>query len=112
MKKIIALIALIPLLFTGCKVGNVSHSGGVESESYLQFIQGGNTAYKEGVEVYIDDAAAFTAKVNQIGKYTVKGDIYAIKNGTRHLKVVYRGKVLFEKDIVVGVQETKQIKLP
>ncbi len=112
MKKLIALIVLLPLLFTGCKVGNVTRSGGMESESYLQFVQSGDNSYPEGIEVYVDNNPVFTAKVDKIGKHTVKGTVYAIKNGARHLKVIYKGNVIYEKNIMVATQETKQIKLP
>ncbi len=112
MKKIRTLLLLLPLFLTGCKVGNVSRSGGMENESYLQFVQGGTTQYKAGVQVYIDENPVFTATVNEIGKYTVKGNTYAVKPGTRHVKVVYNNNVLFEKDIMVATQETKQVKLP
>ena len=112
MKKIILFISCLTFLLAGCSVGNVSRSGGLESESYLQFVQGGNTVYNGGVEVYVDDNPVFTAKVDKIKKQTVKGTVYGVKNGTRHLKVIYKGNILFEKDIVIATQETKQIKLP
>jgi hypothetical protein len=111
MKKII-LFAITALTVTACSVGNVSKSGGLDNQGYLQFVQGGDTSYSDGVTVTIDDNPAFTAKVDKIKKRSVKGNTYAIKTGTRHLKVEYKGKVLYEKNIIIATQETKQINLP
>ncbi|MDR0688234.1 MAG: hypothetical protein LBF55_06065 [Prevotellaceae bacterium] len=112
MKIKILFIALLLTSLAGCKVGNVAHSGGVDNASYLQFLQGGSTKYGAGVEVFVDDNPAFTAKVDKIEKLNVRGNVYAIKQGTRHVKVVHEGKTLYEKDIFVGNQETKKITLP
>ncbi|MDR2814089.1 MAG: hypothetical protein LBB79_05485 [Prevotellaceae bacterium] len=105
-------IALLLASLAGCKVGNVTHAGGVDNLSYLQLLQGGSTKYSEGVEVFVDDSPAFAAKVDKIEKLKVRGNVYAIKQGTRHVKVVHEGKTLYEKDIFVGNQETKKITLP
>lgn len=106
--------AAILLLFsvTGCKVGNVTHAGGVDNQSYLQFIQGGETKYKGGVQVFVDNNPAFTAQVDKIEKLDVRGNVYAVKEGQHSLKVVYNGSTLYEKQILVGNQETKKITLP
>ncbi|MDR0566809.1 MAG: hypothetical protein LBG47_07235 [Prevotellaceae bacterium] len=112
MKTKILLIALLLSSLAGCKVGNVTRAGGVDNLSYLQFLQGGSTKYGEGVAVFVDDNPAFTAKVDKIEKLNVRGNVYAVKQGTRHVKVVSGGKTLYEKDIFVGNQETKKITLP
>lgn len=110
MKKYVILL-IIPLFFWGCKVGKTTESKGLENESYLQFVQG-QEKYSEEVEVFIDDIAPFKAKVNKVNDRTVKGNVYTVKSGTRHLKVVYKNKVLFEKDVLLSSQQTRQIQLP
>jgi hypothetical protein len=112
MKAKIAFIALLLAPLAGCKVGNVTHAGGVDNLSYLQFLQGGSTKYGGGVEVFVDGNPAFTAKVDKIEKLNVRGNVYAVKQGTRRVKVVHEGKTLYEKNIFVGNQETKKITLP
>jgi hypothetical protein len=111
-KSFFILVAVISFLLTACSVGNVTKSGGVENQGYLQFIQGGDTKYSDGVTVYIDSEPAFTAVVDKIKKYRVKGNTYIVKTGTRHLKVVYKDKTLYEKDVIITTQETKQLNLP
>jgi len=112
MKKIILFTSCL-LLLAGCVGGNIARSGGLDSEAGLQFVQGGAATYSGGVEVYIDDNPMFKAQVDNVNKYTLKkGKVYTIKHGTRHVKVVYKGRVLFDKTIVLGTQETKQIQLP
>ena len=106
------LITLILCPFSACKVGVVSKSGGMDNQSYLQFVQGGSQSYKNGVTVYVDNNPAFTAKVDKIKKNRIKGNSYVINPGTRHIKVANKGQTLYEKNVVVGTQETKKIILP
>ena len=106
------LITLILGSFSACKVGVVSKSGGMDNQSYLQFVQGGSQSYKDGVTVYVDDNPAFTAKVDVPKKNRIKGNSYVINPGTRHIKVVGNGKTVYEKKVVIGNQETKKIVLP
>ena len=112
--KILRLIIIIFFIgtFTSCKVGVVSKSGGIDNQSYLQFIQGGKQSYENGVIVYVDDNPAFTAKVDKTKKNRIKGNSYVINPGTRHIKVVDNEKILYEKNIVISTQETKKIILP
>ena len=108
-------LLLIMFIFgslTACKVGVVSTSGGKDSQSYLQFVQGGNQSYKNGVAVYVDNNPVFTAKVDKVKKNSIKGNRYVINPGTRHIKVVDNGKTLYEKNVIVSSQETKKIILP
>ena len=100
-------------VFASCRVGTVTTSGGMDSQSYLQFIQGGERSYSGGITVYIDQNTEFTAKVDKVKKFGgTKGNLYGIQPGKRHLKVVYQNTVLYEKDIMVATQETKKITLP
>jgi hypothetical protein len=110
MKKYL-LLFIIPLVLFGCRVGRTTESRGYENESYLQFVQG-QQKYPEGVEVFVDDLPSYKAKVNNVNDRVVKGDVYTIKSGTRHLKVVYNGKVLYDKKVVLSSQQTRQIQLP
>ncbi|MDR1348082.1 MAG: hypothetical protein LBJ63_06620 [Prevotellaceae bacterium] len=111
MKKSIIII-IAAFMVAACSTGNVSKSGGVDNMGYLQFVQSGNTVYSEGVTVMIDDNPSFTAKVDKLKKMKIKANTYAIKTGTRHLKVIYQDKILYEKNIIVAIHETKQINLP
>jgi len=112
--KILRLLLIVLVLssFASCKTGVVSKSGGMDSQSYLQFVQGGSQSYKSGVIVFVDDNPSFTAKVDVVKSSTVKGNTYGINPGTRHIKVVDKGKIVYEKDVVVATQETKKIILP
>jgi hypothetical protein len=110
MKKYLWLL-VIPLVLWGCKVGRTTETRGLENESYLQFVQG-QQKYTEGVTVFVDDLAPFNAKVNKVNDRTVKGNVYTVKSGTRHLKVVYNNQTVFEKEVVLSSQQTRQIQLP
>ena len=112
--KILRLLLIMFVLgsFASCKVGVTSKSGGMDNQSYLQFVQGGNHSYGNGVTVYVDDNPAFTAKVDVMKRNSIKGNTYVVNPGTRHIKVVDNGKTVYEKKIVVSTQETKKIILP
>ncbi len=110
MKKQIWLL-IIPFILAGCSVGRTSESKGLDNEAFLQFA-GDQKKYETGVDVFVDNNAPFKAKVNEINSRSVKGDVYVIKSGARHVKVACNNQVLYDKDIVVSSQETRQIKLP
>ncbi|MDR0798327.1 MAG: membrane lipoprotein lipid attachment site-containing protein [Dysgonamonadaceae bacterium] len=105
------LLAVIPLILAACSVGRTTESRGLENESFLQFVQG-QYEYPDGVQVYVDQLPPFTAKVNKVNGRTVKGNVYTVTSGTRHLTVAYKNTVLFEKEVVLSAQQTKQIQLP
>lgn len=99
-------------MLTACSVGRTTETRGLENEAFLQFTRGTTDTYADGVYVYVDKNKPFKAKVNKIKATTVKGDTYTIKSGKRHIKVVYKDKVVYEKDIITSAQETKRIELP
>ena len=102
---------LVPFLMWGCSVGRTTEAKGLENETYLQFVQG-QEKYPEGVDVYVDDLNPFHALVNKVNDRKVKGNVYTVKSGTRHVKVMYKNKILFDKQVVLSSQQTRQIQLP
>lgn len=112
MKKIMSI--MVVLLLTACgttKNGMYESVGGKEDVAYL-FFQSQELYANKQVDITLD-GKTFKAEVakdkKQKAKY--KGTNYAIKPGTHHLKVVFEGKTLFDKNIIVGTQETKTINL-
>lgn len=79
----------------------------MENEAYLEFV-GPVRSYPEGVDVSIDDKINFKAVVIKDKVAYMKGKVYAISTGTHILKVLYKGQVLYEKQIFVAAQETKK----
>lgn len=112
MKKKICFLIFSAVLLSACSVGRTTESRGLENEAYLFFVRGTVDNYSQGVDVYVDNNAPFKAKVNKVKAQKVKGQTYVVKSGKRHLKVVHRNQVLYEKDIIVSSQETKRIQLP
>ncbi|MDR0891761.1 MAG: hypothetical protein LBN24_04025 [Mediterranea sp.] len=111
MKKILCLFALIGIL-TSCRVSYpVAQESGKEDMAYLLFVSPRQYA-DATVQVVIDDAQPFAAKVTKQKKSLRKGTQYAIKTGARTLKVSYEGRTLYQKKIFVSTQEVKQILLP
>lgn len=112
MKKYLLLLILPLFILTGCSVGRTTETKGVENYSYLHFTRGGAEKYAEGVTVFVDNQNPFFAEVDDVDSRTVKGNIYIIKTGKSHIRVEYKGGVLYEKDVFVSSQETKSIQLP
>lgn len=111
MKKFLFLAAL-PLLLSACRAHfPVAQESGKEDMAFLLFVGqkqfGGQT-----VQVSIDNAAPFTAKVVKAKKSNRRGTQYGIATGTRDLKVTADGQILYQKKIFVSTQEVKQIQLP
>lgn len=111
MKKLLILLFL-PLLLYSCKANfPVAQQSGKEDMAYLLFISDNQYA-GEDVQVSVDNAQPFTAKVVNAKKANRRGTQYGIATGARTLKVSYEGKVVYEKKIFVSTQEVKQIILP
>jgi hypothetical protein len=112
MKKSLLFIFGLALLVAGCRAHlPVTQQGGKEDVAYLLFV--GQKVYggKE-VQVSVDDAAPFTAKVVKAKKASYKGTQYSVATGSRNLKVTCDGKTLYQKKIFVSTQDVKQIMLP
>ncbi len=102
----------LPLILFSCKANfPVAQQSGKEDMAYLLFISSDQYADKE-VEVTIDDAKPFFAKVVKQKKSNRRGSQYGISTGARSLKVSYEGRILYQKKIFVSTQEVKQIVLP
>lgn len=111
MKKLLILFAL-PLILFSCKANfPVAQASGKEDMAYLLFISSQQYAGKD-VQVTIDNAQPFTARVVKGKKSNRRGIQYGVATGARSLKVSCDGKILYEKKIFVSTQEVKQIILP
>lgn len=102
----------VTTLLIGCKANfPVAQESGKEDMAYLLFV-GQNQYGGKDVEVTIDNAAPFTAKVVKSKKSNRRGTQYGIATGTRDIKVTSEGKTIYQKKIFVSTQEVKQIVLP
>ena len=111
MKKLLMLLAL-PLVLFSCKANlPVAQESGKEDMAYLLFISSKDYAGKD-VQVTIDNAKPFSARVVKEKKSNRRGTQYGVATGTRTLTVSFEGKTLYSKKIFVSTQEVKQIILP
>ena len=102
----------IASLLIGCKANfPVAQQTGKEDMAYLLFVGQREYGAKE-VQVTIDNAEPFTAKVIKSKKANRRGTQYGIGTGTKSLVVKCDGKTLYQKKIFVSTQEVKQIILP
>lgn len=112
MKKLLFLLTTCVLFLTGCKTGVYTAEYGKEDVAYVSLVSSDALANKD-VVVTVDNTTTFTAHVQKAKQSTEKhnGKLHAIKPGTRHLKITYKGNVVYEKDIFVSSQQTKLINL-
>lgn len=102
----------IASLLMGCKANfPVAQQTGKEDMAYLLFVGKKEYGGKE-VQVTIDNAEPFTAKVVKSKKANRRGTQYGIGTGARDIVVRCDGKTLYQKKIFVSTQEVKQIILP
>jgi hypothetical protein len=110
MKKILlASIALLCLLSSCTGVRTLSK--GLENEAFLEFV-GSPGKYADGITVTVDENNTFTANVKKEHTDRPKGKVYAISTGQHNISVSYGNQVIYQKQIFVSAQETKQIILP
>lgn len=115
MKKYILILSTVIItvgMFTSCSVGRTTETKALENQAYLQFLRGTTEKYSDGVTIYLDNEPPFKAKVNKVKSTTVKGNVYVIYSGKRHLRVEYKGDVIYDKDIFLSSQESRVVQLP
>lgn len=113
MKKIIiATLTFACLLLAGCRANfPVAQESGKEDMAFLLFI--GQKQYKgKEVQVSVDNATPFTAKVVKQKTSNRRGTQYGVSTGTRDLKVTFEGQTIYQKKVFLSTQEVKQIILP
>lgn len=105
-------MAGLAFLLSGCRAHfPVAQQTGKKDVAYLLFV--GQKEYGgKDVQVKVDNAGPFTAKVVKAKKSNRRGTQYAIGTGSRNLVVTSEGKTLYQKKIFVSTQEVKQIILP
>ena len=112
MKKALMYICGAALIIVGCKANfPIAQQSGKDDMAYL-LIVGQNEYGGKEVQVSIDNAVPFNAKVVKAKKSNRRGTQYGIATGTRNLKVSFNGKTIYQKKIFVSTQEVKQIMLP
>ncbi len=110
-KQLALSLLFIVFAISSCKVGMYSEAKGKPQEAYLQIIQS-QTKYPDGVEIIIDEQPPFIAKVDKEKKMKVKGNLCTIPTGRHRLRVLDKGKLVFDKEIFTSSQEVKQIQIP
>ncbi len=111
MRNKLLIIAFCSLLF-GCKANYpVAQQSGKEDIAYLLFVSGKEYTGKK-VSVDIDGTTQFEAKVVKAKKANRRGTQYGVGTGRKSITVKYEGKTLYNKQIFLSSQETKQILLP
>jgi len=111
MKNKLLLIAFV-ILLAGCKANYpVAQQSGKEDIAYLLFVSG--KEYKgKTVTVDIDQTTRFEAKVVKARKANRRGTQYGVSTGRKNITVQYEGRTIYNKQIFLSSQETKQILLP
>lgn len=110
MKNKLVFIA-IAVLLVGCKANYpVAQQSGKEDIAYLLFVSSGEYTGKT-VTVDIDGTTHFDAKVVKLRKANRRGTQYGVSTGRKSITVKCDGRTLYNKQIFLSSQETKQILL-
>lgn len=110
MKKLI--LFAIPLLLLGCRANfPVAQQSGKEDLAYLLFVSSQENK-NATIDVVLDNETPFEARVVSKKKSNRRGTQYAVRTGTRSIKVSRQGTTLYQKQIFLSPQEVKQIVLP
>lgn len=108
--RLFTLMASLTLLCS-CAHYPVAQQSGKEDVAYLLFVSG-REHIGETVEVTIDDATHFDAKVVKASKANRKGTQYGVGTGRKAIVVKADGRPIYSKQIFLSTQETKTITLP
>lgn len=108
MKKILFII--ITLVAGACGAYQTT-SGGKDDVGFLLLV-GDPAKYKAGVLVSTDNAKPVIVEVAEDGKLSRTDNRLKVPTGKHDIKITYQGKVVYEQNIIVFIQETKKITLP
>ena len=110
MKTTHFLMLLGLILLIGCGGAKTATTGSPEG-AYLVFI-GEPQNYTTGITVKIDEEATFSAEVGADLSNSSTAKVYPVPSGKHFVTVSHNGSIIFKKQVVVKVQETKKIVLP
>lgn len=114
MKKILfAALALISVaLLVGCKGKYpVAQQSGKDDVAFLLF-ESADQYKGQTVTVTLDGKTKFQAEVVKAKKAYTHGTQYEVATGPKDIKVEADGKIIYQKKLMLSVQEVKRITLP
>ncbi len=99
-------------VMTGCRTGSFASEYGKSDMAYISVVSSGDYAGKS-VDVVVDNETGFKVEVVRYKQSSEKhnGRLHGIRPGKRHVRIVYDGSVVYDKDIFVSSQHTKLIML-
>lgn len=107
---LLACLSLVVMFLVGCKASVYTSQSSHEDIAYMQFVSSTKLS-GDYVQVILDGGTEFQAKVNKEKKAYNRPDRYTIQPGKRSVRVMYKGRVIYDSDIYVSQQSTKIIRL-
>jgi hypothetical protein len=86
-------------------------SSGKENESFV-IVLTENGKYDNGVVLTIDDKTPVTIENVRKVKQQRKAEVVKTTPGKHNLKIMRNGSIVYNQDVLMGLQETKKIILP
>ena len=110
MRNLYKISTIVVLLFVmaSCKVGNYVSSNGDDNKAKILLVSTGNFINKI-VQVQVDNNVPFEYRIVSVKK-SYKKDITLIPSGKHHLKIYYKGKLIYNQNIFIASSETKKIE--
>ena len=105
-------ISLLALLMLACSPHQYkTMSGGKEDTSFVIVLTEAGD-YSNGAVLLVDDEQSFVVEKVYKQKLQRKAPVFKISPGKHNLKVTVGGQTVYNKDVVLGLQETRKIVLP
>ncbi len=105
-------IALISLLMIACSPHQYkTMSSGKEDTGFVIILTEGGK-YTNNVTLVIDNQQNFEVQKVYKQKLQRKAPVFKVSPGKHNLKVTSNGQTIYEKNVIVDLQETEKIVLP
>lgn len=108
MKKIAFILVALVAMFSSCNTYK-TYSNGKEDVATIMVVQK-KSEYKQ-VEIIIDGESHIANKINRDRDINIDSQ-YQVTPGKHNVIIKHEGKVIIEKQVLIGVQETCKIMLP
>ena len=103
-------VVLSVVFMSGCKTGTYSQTAPSDDVAFIKLMSSSALSGKQ-VEVSINNAKPFSAKVNKMRTSPLKQKTYRIASGRSNIKIHSKGRLIWNQDVFVSQQSTRVIVL-
>ena len=105
-------ISLLALLMLSCSRHQYKTMSSGKEDTGFVIVLTENGNYTKDVALVVDNGQSLAVAKVYKQKMQRKAPVFKVEPGKHNLKVVVAGRTVYDKDVIIGLQETRKIVLP